>query len=121
MNAPYITHTHMQEKSRLDWVSYKRDEGLEEELSQHKKDGYECLATVHREPPGQWGTLTSCMCAIDILPQHSKESVHNIYKLAYIQAVLLVHVPATPTATWRDKSFFNELTSDNLNWNDKND
>ena len=79
----------MQEKSRLDWVSYKRDEGLEEELSQHKKDGYECLATVHREPPGQWGTLTSCMCAIDILPQHSKESVHNIYKLAYIQAVLL--------------------------------
>ena len=45
----HTLHTHMQEKSRLDWVSYKRDEGLEEELSQHKKDGYECLATVHRD------------------------------------------------------------------------
>ena len=38
-----VHHTHMQEKSRLDWVSYKRDEGLEEELSQHKKDGYAML------------------------------------------------------------------------------
>ena len=44
-DAPLHTvhHTRMQEKSRLDWVSYKRDEGLEEELSQHKKDGYAML------------------------------------------------------------------------------
>lgn len=31
--------THLQEKSRLDWMSYKKDEGLEEELQQHNKDG----------------------------------------------------------------------------------
>lgn len=28
------------EKSRLDWVKYKREEGLQDELSQHSKDGY---------------------------------------------------------------------------------
>ena len=31
--------THLQEKSQLDWMSYKKDEGLEEELQQHNKDG----------------------------------------------------------------------------------
>ena len=43
MHCCVLYITRMQEKSRLDWVSYKRDEGLEEELSQHKKDGYAML------------------------------------------------------------------------------
>ena len=73
----HTLHTHMQEKSRLDWMSYKRDEGLEEELSQHKKDGYECLAT-HWRPwaMGHIDLLHVCYrhsCGV----QHSKEAVHN--------------------------------------------
>ena len=30
---------HIQEKSRLDWNAYKKNEGIEEELHFHKKDG----------------------------------------------------------------------------------
>ena len=72
--------------------------------------------------PGQWGTLTSCMCAIDILVGFN--TPRRLYIIpASIQAIfaIFVHVPAIPTATWRDKSFFNELTSDNLNWNERSD
>ena len=36
----------MQEKSRLDWLNYKKDEGLEEELQQHNKDGYALCVCV---------------------------------------------------------------------------